>query len=99
MQATENARTLTWRTLLRSDMHHLARVAIAISALTVFSAAAAPFYVHLASEAIIERRYPLPVIEEPAMASEKSERGVHLTTIAGCSDCHGANFEGGALNV
>jgi len=75
-------------------MHRVARAAIAVSALTVFSAVAAPFYVHLASEALIERRYPLPVIEQPVTALEKSERGVHLMTIAGCSDCHGANFEG-----
>jgi cytochrome c553 len=75
-------------------MHRVARAAIAVSALAVFLAAAAPFYVHLASEALIERRYPLPVIEEPVAASEKNERGLHLATITGCRDCHSANFEG-----
>lgn len=60
----------------------------------VSMAAAVPFYVHLASEALIERRYPLPVIAEPVTASEKRGRGMHLATIAGCSDCHGASFEG-----
>ncbi len=75
-------------------MHPVARAAIAIWALTVFCAAAAWSYVHLASEALIERRYPLPVIEEPATASQNTGRGIHLATIAGCDDCHGANFEG-----
>jgi cytochrome c553 len=80
-------------------MHRGAKATIAVSALMVSMAAAVPFYVHLASEALIERRYPLPVIAEPVTASEKSERGAHLATIAGCGDCHGANFEGRRQNV
>src|SRR5437016_8591818 len=75
-------------------MHPVTRAAIAISALTVVGAGAAPLYVLLASEAVVERRYPLPVIEEPLAASEASARGAHLAAIAGCGDCHGANFQG-----
>jgi mono/diheme cytochrome c family protein len=75
-------------------MHPVARTAIALAALTVLCAAAAPVFVHIESEAIIERRYPLPVIEEPLAASEIGERGAHLATIAGCADCHGADFIG-----
>jgi mono/diheme cytochrome c family protein len=75
-------------------MHSVARVAIAILALTVLCTAAAPLYVHLESEAIIERRYPLPAIEEPVAALEIGARGAHLATVAGCSDCHGADLAG-----
>src|SRR5438477_8530771 len=80
-------------------MHSVVRVAIAISALTFFCAAAVPLYIHLESEAIIERRYPLPVIEEPVAASEIGKRGAHLATVAGCGDCHGANLEGRRENM
>jgi mono/diheme cytochrome c family protein len=69
-------------------------MALAVSALTVASAGAAPLYVYLASEALIERRYPLPVIEEPLAASEKGERGAHVAEIAGCADCHGPDLQG-----
>jgi mono/diheme cytochrome c family protein len=72
----------------------MARRALTVLALTVAFAGAAPLYVHLASEALIERRYPLPVIEEPLTASETGERGAHLATIAGCADCHGPDLQG-----
>jgi cytochrome c553 len=75
-------------------MHPAARTAIGLAALTVVCTAAAPLFVHLESEAIIERRYPLPVIEEPLAASEIGKRCAHLATIAGCADCHGADFTG-----
>ncbi|HEX3429868.1 MAG TPA: c-type cytochrome [Rhizomicrobium sp.] len=74
-------------------MHSVTRAAIVASALAFLGAVAVPLYVDLASEAVIERRYPLPVIEEP-LAADSIKRGAHLAMIAGCSDCHGANFEG-----
>ena len=51
--------------------------------------------VWLRSEAVIERRYPLPSTTVAASTEAKSiARGAHLIAIAGCSDCHGANLEG-----
>ena len=75
-------------------MHSGARIALAAAALMVAFAVVAPFYVYVASEALIGRRYPLPVIDEPLVASAKDARGAHLATIAGCTDCHGTNLEG-----
>jgi len=80
-------------------MHSVAKAAFVVSALAVISAAAAPLYVHLASEAVIERRYPLPAIEEPPTLSGRADRGAHLGTIAGCSDCHGAELEGRRASI
>lgn len=58
-------------------------------------AAVVPIYVYIASDAVIERRYPLPAIEEPPTPTPRDiARGMHLAHIAGCSDCHGADFEG-----
>ncbi|HTW33987.1 MAG TPA: cytochrome c [Rhizomicrobium sp.] len=51
--------------------------------------------VWLRSEAVIERRYPLPSTTVAASTDQKMiARGAHLIAIAGCSDCHGANLEG-----
>lgn len=75
-------------------MRPVARKALEVSALALAFAGALPLYVYLASEALIERRYPLPVIEEPLAASEKGERGAHLARIAGCADCHGPDLQG-----
>ena len=75
-------------------MHPVTRIVVAVAALAAAVAAAAPLYVHLASEAVIERRYPLPVIEEPVAAGAAGARGAHLATIAGCEDCHGADLQG-----
>lgn len=80
-------------------MDSVARVALAVSALTVACAIAAPLYVHLASEALIVRRYPLPTVEEPLAGSAKPERGAHLAIVAGCADCHDPDFEGRRENL
>lgn len=72
----------------------MTKIVLAVSALTIASVAAAPLFVHLASEALIERRYPLPVIEEPVAARAAGARGAHLATIAGCADCHGTDLQG-----
>jgi mono/diheme cytochrome c family protein len=70
----------------------------AIAGAIVAIAVAIPLYVHIASEAVIERRYPLPAIEEPSAPTPKDvARGSHLVQIAGCSDCHGADFLGRPL--
>jgi mono/diheme cytochrome c family protein len=51
--------------------------------------------VWLQSEAVIERRYPLPSTTVAANTEAKTiARGAHLVAIAGCSDCHGADLEG-----
>src|SRR5215469_2592178 len=75
-------------------MRSMTRIALAVSALIVAVAAAVPLYVYLASEALIVRRYPLPVIEEPLAAGAAGARGVHLAIVAGCADCHGPEFQG-----
>jgi mono/diheme cytochrome c family protein len=49
----------------------------------------------LQSEAVIERRYPLPSTTVAASTEAKTiARGAHLIAIAGCSDCHRADLEG-----
>jgi mono/diheme cytochrome c family protein len=55
-------------------------------------------YVYVESEAIIQRRYPLPSSTVHAVATAKAvARGKHLITIAGCSSCHGADLHGRRL--
>lgn len=80
-------------------MRPVTRMALAGSALMLVIAGAAPLYVHLASEALIARRYPLPAIDEPLVASEKGARGAHLATVAGCADCHGPGLQGRAESL
>jgi len=66
-----------------------------VAAGSVLCAIAVPAYVYLASEATIERRYPLPAISELAASLPETVRhGEHLARIAGCEDCHGNNLEG-----
>lgn len=78
-----------------SRQHPVLRGAILIAGAIVISAVAIPSYVYLASEAQIERRYPLPAVDEPLPVDPKSAlRGAHLAAIAGCADCHGTDFEG-----
>jgi len=52
-------------------------------------------FIWLQSEAVIERRYPLPSTTVVASREAKAiARGAHLIQIAGCADCHGADLEG-----
>lgn len=52
-------------------------------------------YVYVESEAIIQRRYPLPSSTVHAVATAKAvARGKHLIAIAGCSSCHGTDLYG-----
>lgn len=76
-------------------MHPVLKTAGAIAAVSVLCALGIPAYVYLASEAVIERRYPLPAISElAAPLPETVPRGEHLGHIAGCGDCHGPDLEG-----
>jgi mono/diheme cytochrome c family protein len=76
-------------------MYWVVKSVAAIAALTVALALAIPVFIHLKSEAVIQRRYPLPVIAEPAASPMTGvARGAHLATIAGCADCHGPDFTG-----
>jgi mono/diheme cytochrome c family protein len=66
-------------------------VAAVITALAVLT----PLYVYLASEAIVQRRYPLASTTAHADLTPKQIlRGAHLIAVAGCADCHGASLEG-----
>jgi mono/diheme cytochrome c family protein len=81
-------------------VHPVLKAAGAIAAGSVLCAIAIPAYIYLASEATIERRYPLPVISEQAAPSPPTiPRGEHLGRIAGCNDCHGTDLEGRPLQV
>jgi cytochrome c553 len=81
-------------------MHPVLKAAGVLAAALVVCAVAVPVYLFVASEAVIERRYPLPAIVGPVAPSPKSvERGAHLARIAGCSDCHGTDFEGRRLRA
>ena len=56
-------------------------------------------YVYIASEAIIDKRYPLPSTAVHAVATAKAiARGKHLIILAGCAGCHGADLEGRLLS-
>ena len=70
----------------------------AAAGLAVALAVLLPVIVWLQSEAVIARRYPLPSTTFSASDQAKAiERGAHLVAIAGCTDCHGQNFEGRLL--
>lgn len=76
-------------------MHPVLKWVGVIAVVIVALALTVPVFLYIASEAVIERRYPLPAIEEPAAPSPRTvARGFHLIQIAGCGDCHGANLEG-----
>ena len=81
-------------------MHSLLKAIGLIAATVVAVSVAIPVYIFVASEAVIERRYPLPAIGE-AVAAEPNmiPRGAHLARVSGCSDCHAANLEGRRLRT
>jgi len=79
-------------------LHPFLKWSLAAAGLAVALAALVPALVWLQSEAVIERRYPLPSATVAALATPKAvARGVHLVAIVGCSDCHGRNLEGRPL--
>lgn len=76
-------------------MHPFLKWSLAAAGLAVVLACLAPAIVWLRSEAVIERRYPLPSTTASASTETKAiARGAHLVAIAGCSDCHGRDLEG-----
>jgi mono/diheme cytochrome c family protein len=79
-------------------LHPLPKWLLAAAGLAVALAFFVPGIVWLRSEAVIERRYPLPSTTAKASTATKAlARGAHLVAIAGCSDCHGADLEGRPL--
>ncbi|HTT83500.1 MAG TPA: c-type cytochrome [Rhizomicrobium sp.] len=81
-------------------MHSVLKSLAAIAATIVACAIVIPVYIYVASEAVIARRYPLPVIGEPAvLLPDKAARGKHLARLAGCTDCHGGDLEGRPASV
>ena len=76
-------------------MHPFLKWSLGAAGLVLGLTAIATAIVWLQSEAVIERRYPLPSTTVETSKEEKAvARGAHLVAIAGCSDCHGANLEG-----
>lgn len=74
-------------------MHSTVKLLGSIAIVTTLCAFAVPAYVYLASEASIERRYPLPTASDYA-STVPLARGAHLARIAGCTDCHASDLEG-----
>jgi mono/diheme cytochrome c family protein len=63
-------------------------------------ALAAVAYVYLASEAIIQRRYPLQSLSpHVVMTPDSIARGRHLAYVMGCADCHGGDLSGRMLDT
>src|ERR1700722_15943071 len=76
------------------------RWTFAIVGIVVTLAVLAPAILYLASEAVIQRRYPLASTTVPTeFTSKMVARGVHLLAIAGCGDCHGADLRGRLLQT
>ena len=72
-----------------------AKVLVAILAVVIALCALIPLYVYLASEAVIQRRYPLASTTAHAELTEKQiRRGAHLIAVTGCADCHGSGLQG-----
>jgi cytochrome c553 len=76
------------------------RIFLGTALVAVLLAVLIPLFVYLASEAIIQRRYPLASTTAHAEKTSKQIlRGEHLVAIAGCADCHGAQFQGRLLHA
>lgn len=79
-------------------MHPFLKWSLAAAVIALTLAFLVPGLVWLQSEAVIERRYPLPSTTAAAISEARAvSRGAHLIAIGGCSDCHGANLEGRLL--
>ena len=94
LQGISTTVSLDRRKAMHGTMHSGAKWAGAVLVVAVFCAVAPLVYVHVASEALIERRFPLPAVEEPPAKTAKMGRGEHLAAVAGCLDCHGPDLEG-----
>jgi mono/diheme cytochrome c family protein len=81
-------------------VHKAVKALILAAGLIVAAAVGMAGLVWLQSEAVIERRYPLPSTTVVASQETKAiARGAHLIEIAGCADCHGDNLEGRLMVV
>jgi mono/diheme cytochrome c family protein len=75
-------------------------VLVAILAVAMALGILIPLYVYLASEAVIQRRYPLASTTAHAELTEKLiRRGAHLIAVAGCADCHGPGLQGRLMHA
>jgi mono/diheme cytochrome c family protein len=76
-------------------MNPVLKWAVAVAGAAVLLGALAWTYVYVESEAIIQRRYPLPSSTVHAVATAKAiTRGKHLIVVAGCGGCHGSDLYG-----
>jgi mono/diheme cytochrome c family protein len=76
-------------------MNPVLKWAGAVAGAAVLLAVLVAAYVYVESEAIIQRRYPLPSSTVHAVATAKAiARGKHLIVVAGCSGCHGSDLHG-----
>ena len=58
------------------------------------------FYIYLASEAVIERRYTLPSsLIQASKDVDAMARARHIMTISGCFACHGNDLKGRAMII
>jgi len=81
-------------------LHRFLKWSLAAGGLAAGLATLVAAIIWLQSEAVIERRYPLPSTTVTASQEKKAvARGAHLIAIAGCSDCHGENLEGRLLRA
>jgi mono/diheme cytochrome c family protein len=79
-------------------MNPVLKWAGAVAGAAVLLGVLAWVYVYVESEAIIQRRYPLPSSTVHAVDTAKAiARGKHLMAIAGCSGCHGSDLHGRLL--
>jgi mono/diheme cytochrome c family protein len=76
-------------------MNPVLKWAAAVAGAVVLLGVLAWTYIYVESEAIIQRRYPLPSSTVHAVDTAKAiARGKHLIAIAGCSGCHGSDLHG-----
>jgi mono/diheme cytochrome c family protein len=79
-------------------MNPVLKWAAAVAGAAVLLGVLAWTYIYVESEAIIQRRYPLPSSTVHAVDTAKAiARGEHLIAIAGCSGCHGSDLHGRLL--
>jgi mono/diheme cytochrome c family protein len=77
-----------------------AGILVAIAMVVVALAVVIPLYAYLASEALIQQRYPLTSTTAHAELKPKQIlRGTHLIAISGCADCHGASLQGRLMHA
>jgi mono/diheme cytochrome c family protein len=82
------------RSPLRRALRWVGRIAVAFVGLVLVSATA----VYALSERQLRERRPVAAHGIPVRADSATvERGRHLATIRGCTECHGTNFRGNTI--